>query len=98
MCDTNQIFKTFSKTIFSIKGQKSRLFKTKGFFCQKKWKRQKKTGDAKVDKKSSNDHHNQKEGKTEQEKCATFHQKKEKQNKENRVKNGEKKKMKKNEE
>ena len=44
MCNTNQISKYFRK-LFFIKGQKSRL-QNEGFFC---WKRQKKTGDAKVD-------------------------------------------------
>ena len=89
MCDTNQISKHFRKPFF-IKGQKSRLFKTKVFFWTKKWKRQKKTGDAKVDKKAQKNHYNQKEGKTEQEKCAPLPKKREKQNKENKVKNGEK--------
>ena len=46
-------FKTFSKTFFFlIKGQKSRAFKTKFFFCLTKVEKTKKTGDAKVDKKA----------------------------------------------
>ena len=74
------------------------LFKTKVFFWSKKLKRQKKTGDAKVYKKSSKNHHNQKEGKTEQETCALPPKKEKQQNKENRGKNGEKMKIEKIEE
>ena len=92
MCDTNQISKHFRKPFF-IKGQKSRLFKTKVFFVQKKSGKDKKTGDAKVDKKKLQKP-SQPEGRKNgtRKMCSSPPQKREKQNKENRGKNGEKKK------
>ena len=50
-CVTQIKFQNIFENLF-FEGQKSRLFKTKVFFVQKKWKRQKKIGDAKVDKKA----------------------------------------------
>ena len=88
----------FSKMDKKGIAKKCETFQNEGFFGQKKLKRQKKTGDAKVYRKSSKNHRNQKEGKTEQETCALPPKKEKKQNKENRGKNGEKMKIEKNEE
>ena len=44
-------FQNIFENLF-FEGQKSRLFKTKVFFCSKKVEKTKKTGDAKVDKKA----------------------------------------------
>ena len=62
--------------------KRMRLFKAKLFFFSKKLKRQEKTGDAKVDKKSPNNNRNQKEGQETRKKCT----KKEKKNKTKRTK------------
>ena len=75
MWNTIRIFQNIfeNQGIFFKNGQKKHrkinviLDKTKFFFCKKKWKRQKKAGDAKVDKKkNSENHRNHKEGQTEQ--------------------------------